>query len=124
VFDLWITEWQLGILDPRQAASVLKVVLCDFGAKGADDSFWKLLRQCLKPFDADIATSLPEGASERARLLDCACSLGPQQAKLLLEHLIRCYSFNGDDLQFWRAASAAIERNAFSPSEMSRWDSC
>jgi len=124
VFDLWITEWRLGILDPRQAASVLKVVLRDFGAKGADDSFWKLLRQFLEPSEADMATSLPEDASERARLLDCACSLYPQRAKLLLEHLGRFYAFDGDDLQFWGAVSEAIELSAVSSSGTCRLDSC
>jgi len=124
VFDLWITEWRLGILDQRQAASVLKLVLRDLGAKGADDPFWKFLRQFLEPSDADIETRAPEGVSETARLLDCACSLYPQRAKLLLEHLGRFYAFDGDDLQFWGAVSEAIELSAVSSSGTCRLDSC
>jgi hypothetical protein len=124
VFQLWIIQWRMGILDPREAAFVLRLVLHDLRTKRADDPFWKFLRQFLTPSVADTETSLPEDAVEVERLLHCAWFLQPRQAKLLLEHLSQCYALNGDDLQFWRAVSEAIELHDVVPREPVRPGSC
>src|SRR5258708_9496026 len=123
VFQLWIIQWRMGILDPREATFVLRLVLHDLRTKRADDPFWKFLQQFLTPSATD-GTPLPEDAGETERLLHCAWSLQPRQAKLLLEHLSQCYALNGDDLQFWTTVSEAIELHDVVPCDPVRPGIC
>src|SRR5258708_32573238 len=92
VFQLWITQWRLGILDPREASFVLRMVLRDLSAKRVDDPFWRFLRQFLAPPAADAGASLPKDSIAAEQLLLSALSLQPQQAKSLLEYLSQCYA--------------------------------
>ena len=122
VFQLWITQWQLGILDPREATFVLKTVLVGLRSRKVDAHFWKFLRQFFaSPKDAGTSFLIDEAESEQ--LIQRACSLPSLQAKLLLEYLGRRYAFDGDDLQFWMAVRAAMELYT-APSDKLRANFC
>lgn len=123
LFQLWITQWQLGILDPRDATFVLKTVLVDLRTREGDDPFWKFLAQFFAS-PVNPGTSFPVGGAEPEQLLQRAETLQSQQAKLLLEYLGRCYAFRGDDLQFWTMIRETIQLLTDTPCEKSRPDSC
>jgi len=123
LFQLWITQWQVGILDPREATLVLKTVLVDLRARKMNDPFWKFLAQFFAS-SAGPGTSFPRDGVEPERLLERARSLHPQEAKLLLEYLGRCYAFDGEDLQFWAVAREAIQLHVGAASEKSGQNFC
>ncbi len=107
LFQLWITQWQLGILDPKEAPLVLKKILAGLRTRKVDDPFWGFLAQFFAS-PAGSETSLTRNADGAEGLLERARSLQLQEAKSLLEYLGRCYAFDGDDLQFWKTVHAAI----------------
>ncbi len=123
LFQLWITQWQLGTLDPKEATLVLKTVLVHLRTREIDDPFWKFLAQFFAS-PADTGTSFVKDEAEPEQLLQRACSLQPQQARSLLEYLGRCYAFDGDDLQFWTAVRQAIQVQGGAPCEKSRSSMC
>jgi hypothetical protein len=112
VFQLWITQWRLGILDPLQSTFVLRSVLSTLRTKRPDDPFWTFLQEFFAPSVADSPATLPTDGVEVEHLLHYAYSLQPQQAKSLLEYLSQHHAFNGDNLEFWRAVQEAIELHA------------
>ncbi len=123
LFQLWITQWQLGILDPREASPVLKTVLVDLSTREVGGSLWECLTQFFAS-PAESGTSFLQDGVEPEQLMLRAWSLQPQQAKVLLEYLGRCYAFDGDDLQFWKALRKAMDLHVDAACEKSRPDFC
>ncbi len=130
VFNLWLNQWRLSILDSESAAHVLTLVIDSMLVESGQQQFWQHLEQFLSieakgslvhsaAVDSSIATmDALEGAKDpdsRRQLAERAGQLQPQGAKCLLS---RSHSLESGNATFWRIVEQAIlpgERQKVTP---------
>jgi hypothetical protein len=133
VFNLWLNQWRLSILDSESATPVLAFVIDSMLAQSGQQQFWQHLEQFLSieakgslvhsaAVDSSIATmDALEGVKDpdsRRQLAKRAGQLPPQEAKYLLEYLSRSHSLQSGNATFWRIVEQAIlpgERQKVTP---------
>jgi hypothetical protein len=122
IFDLWLSQWRLAILDSNSAQPILISVLNAMLARPGEDAFWQYLQEFFGSPDhasggfsaKDIkeALDVTKNPDLRRHLIEHSKLLPPRQAKRLLEHLSRSYSLHGEDAAFWRIVEKALEQDS------------
>ncbi len=118
IFDLWLSQWRLAILDGNSAQPILSAVLSSMLARSGEDAFWEYLQEFLaaqkrvsngsfaEEREADTDLKSPD---IRRWLVECVMQLPARQAKCLLEHLGSSYSLHGEDADFWYIVEKALK---------------
>lgn len=111
IFDLWLSQWRMAILDCESAKFLLLSILDSMHAMSGQDEFWAQLRRFFDSRnqsnrDVDESDSTAD-LHDRLRLQ--ASLLTSHEAKLLLEDLSRSSSLN-EDRAFWQTAETMINR--------------
>ena len=117
VFDLWLSQWRLAILDSNSARPILSAVLSSMLAQSGENAFWEYLQEFLAAqkhvsaglfvADREVDPDL-KNPDLRRWLVECVTQLPASQAKRLLEHLGSSYSLHGEDAMFWRIVEKAL----------------
>lgn len=120
IFDLWLSQWRLAILDSNSAQPILSAVLNSMLARSGEDAFWECLQEFFEMPDHESSGSSvqdPKASMDlssakkpdlRHHLVERATLLPPRQVKRLLEHLGSAYSLNGEDAAFWHIVEKAL----------------
>jgi hypothetical protein len=121
IFDLWLSQWRLAILDSNSAQPILASVLNAMLARPGEDPFWQYLQEFFGSPDHASRSFSTEDIKEdldvtknpdlRRHLIEHAKLLPPRQAKRLLEHLSCSYSLHGEDAAFWRIVKKALDHD-------------
>ena len=124
IFDLWLSQWRLAILDSNSARPILAAVLSAMLARSGEEAFWECLQEFLEAQKHASAGSSAEEMKESADLktsdvrrwlVECVMQLPARQAKRLLEHLSNSYSLHGEDETFWRIVEKALNHAGIQP---------
>jgi hypothetical protein len=119
-FGAWVTQWRLSILGLNSVKPVLACIL-DWARSSSSQhqEVGRLLAQFFLSLEnSSSAPSSPLKCAEVSQLLARAGNLPASQAKRLLEHLSRSYTFEDSGRPFWMIAAHALETNDSSVAAM------
>lgn len=106
IFEMWLSQWRLATLDCDPAKPVLAFVLDAMRTRPGHNDFLAIsgtILQSSHEGNRFAGTPILDTA-EIARLA--------RQVKLLLKHMGRNYSLNGEDLVFWQLVEQALKCDA------------